>query len=267
VSAPDQSTQHEALRQRYGGSEPSLPSFLRPYYVRHNAVSKSQDLGTTEILIADFEGRIGSQAGTNTLYFRVELPRPLDLRVLLRPSGASTDRLLRVGVLDGQRLPLPLTSAGRAYRNDIVSTPDDESMARLPAGTYYITVASDQWQALPFAISIFVGSYALLAGAITGVAAPQGRLPLVKPSGAALLSAPLSATLVPPARLQRLAGPAGGTALPALSLAIPRGAALGQLDLVGRLKQTWRLAGAVQGGDQSSGTLTINNPGGGGYGY
>ena len=267
MSPLDQSAQHEAVRQRYGGSEPSFPSFLRPYYVRHNAVSKSQDLGATEILIADFDGSIGSQVGTNTLYFRVELPRPLDLRVVLRASNASTDRLLRVGILDGNRAPLRLTSGGRACRNDVANTPDDESTGRLPAGTYYITVASDQWQALPYAITIFVGSYALLAGAITGVAALQGRLPLVKLNGPALLSAPLSATLVPPAQLKRLAGPIGGSALPALTLSILRGVALGRLDLIGRLKQTWRLEGAAQGGDQTSGTLTINNPGGGGYGY
>jgi hypothetical protein len=267
MSPLDQSAQQEAVRQRYGGSEPSVPSFLRPYYVRHNAISKSQDLGATEILIADFDGTIGTQAGTNTLYFRVELPRPLDVRVVLRATGASTDRLLRVGVLDGNRAPLPLTSSGRAYRNEISNTPEDESRDRLPAGTYYITVASDQWQALPYAISIFVGSYALLVGAATGAAAPQGRLPLVKARGAALLSAPLSATLVPPAKLKRLAGPAGGDALPALTLSILRGVALGRLDLTGQLKQTWRLTGVAQGGDQTSGTLTINNPGGGGYGY
>lgn len=188
----------------YGGSDKSLPSFLRPYYTRYNSVHKSRDLGEVEILIADFSGQVGSQAGTNTLFFKVTLARELDLRVVKTDTGASTDRLISVGILDSERKPLPMTPAGYGYLNDIHNTFIDESKSRLPAGTYYITVSSNQWQSLPFAFSLFVGSYALLSGNAIGRLIATGRLPLLKPVGQLLGTAPLSATVLNPDFIKNL---------------------------------------------------------------
>lgn len=182
----------------YGGSNPSFPSFLRLYYSRYNSVHKSRDLGEVEILIADFSGQVGSQAGASTLYFKVTLPRELDLRVVKIPTGASTDRFISVGILNEQRQPIPMTTAGYGYVNDIHNTPLDESKSRLPKGTYYITVSSSQWQSLPYALTVFVGSYALLSGSTIGRLVASGRLPLIKPVGEILATAPLQATVLDP---------------------------------------------------------------------
>lgn len=188
----------------YGGSEPTLPSFLRPYYVKYNSVTKSRDLGETEILIADFAGQIGSQSGANTLFFKVTLARELDLRVVKTNANTSTDRLISVGILDSERKPIPMTPAGYGYLNDIHNTVIDESKSRLPAGIYYITVSTSQWQSLPFAFSLFVGSYALLSGNAIGRLIATGRLPLLKPVGQLLGTAPLSATVLNPDFIKNL---------------------------------------------------------------
>jgi hypothetical protein len=202
--ALSQSAAYEALRNSYSGSEPTLPSFLRPYYVKYNSVLKSLDLGTTEILIADISGRVGSQAGANTLFFKVTLTRDLDLRVLQVSTGANTDRFIRVGILDADRHPVQISPAGYGRLNDIHNTDIDESKSRLPPGTYYITVSSDQWQAIDFAIAVFVGSYALLEGESLGRLLATARIPLIKPIGELLGSAPISLTVTDPGLIRPL---------------------------------------------------------------
>jgi hypothetical protein len=266
----DQSQALETLRRSYGGSEPSQPSFLRPHYVRYNGVNRSRDLGTTEILLTELEGQVGGQAGSHTLYFRLTLPRDLALQVVRTSTGASTDRFVRVGLLDGAHDPVPLDGRGYGLNADSQSVTPMGGAPRLAAGTYTVTVASDQWQALPYALTIAVGSYALLAGPLTGLLLASGRLPLVKPRGAADGTAPLSATALRPLAVKNLSTSSGATGQstldPQLSLSIPRGVALGQLDLSGRLKQTWRLTGAAQGSATAFGTLSSQQQGGG-YGY
>ena len=200
-----QSEAYEQARQVYGGSDPTLPSFLRPYYVKYNSVNKSRDLGETEILIADFSGQIGSQAGSNTLFFKVHLLRDLDLRVVKHDTGSVTDKYVSVGILDGDRKPVPMTDAGYGYLNDIHNTVIDESKARLPEGDYYVTVSSSQWQSIPYSFTLFVGSYALLSGDATGRLIATGRLPLIKPIGQLLGTAPLELTVVDPDTVKNLA--------------------------------------------------------------
>ena len=199
-----QSQDYEALRASYGGSDPTLPSFLRPYYVKYNAVNKSRDLGETEILIADFSGQIGSQAGSNTLFFKVHLLRDLDLRVVKHGTGSVTDQYISVGILDANRKPVPMTEAGYGYLNDIHNTVIDESKARLPAGVYYVTVSSTQWQSVPYSFTLFVGSYALLSGDSLGQLIATGRLPLVKPIGVLLGTAPFEGTVLHPGTVKNL---------------------------------------------------------------
>jgi hypothetical protein len=104
-------------------------------------------------------------------------------------------------------------------------------------------------------------------GVIEASAPLSGRLAMAKPVGTALGTAPVAGTIVPPAKLKRLSGSAGGSGLPSLTLVIPSGVALGQMLPSGRLKITWRLNGVAQGSDLSNGTLTSTGGYGGGYGY
>lgn len=249
----------------YGGSDRTDPSFLRPPYVRFNAVSKSRDLGRTEILEAELSGLVGSQSGTNTLYFKVSLPRPLELRIRVR-QGAVTDRYLSVGILDANRAPLPLSPDGRAQPPQVYGQAGDQSP--VPAGDYYFTVSTHQWQAIPFVVQAFVGRYALLTGTALGRLEPQGRLPLAKLRGAGTGTAPLLGALLRPATLRALAtaSTSGGQALPSLQLAILRGTAVGQMLPSGRLKMTWRLTGTAGGSASPTASLS-SQAGGGGYGY
>lgn len=270
MTTASQSETYEAIRTSYGGSDVTSPSFLRPYYVQYNAVTKAKDLGRTEILIADVEGTVGGHSGTNTIYVKVELARDLELRVRKRATGATTDRLVRVGVLDGDRRPLPLTEDGYAFLNDIHNTDVDESYARLPAGVYYVTVACDQWQPLPYAITVYAGRYALLAGTGGGTFTPSGRFPLSKVAGPALGTAPASGTLVRPVTIKNLStstSATGSAPITLVTLAIMRGVALGQGLPSGRLMMNWRLNGTASGANTSTATLTRTASGGGGYGY
>jgi hypothetical protein len=262
-----QTAAYEELRSRYGGSDSTLPSFLRPYYTKYNAITKSLDLGTTDILIADLGGQIGSQAGASTLYFKVVLPRRVDLQVRKRSTGAFTDRFVSVGILDADRNPVPIDTAGYGYQGDRYDTSIDESLLGLPAGLYYITVSSNQWQSVPYAITISVGRYALLDGAALGRAPLAARIPLIKIAGPATGTLLGTGTLVNPNAIKEATGTAGGAAVPALTLTIMRGAAGGSMLPSGRLKATWRLSGAATGTSASTGTLTSEIPYGGGYGY
>lgn len=262
-----QTQSYERIRTSYGGSDTTLPSFLRPYYVQYNSISKSKDLGQTDILIADVTGELGSEAGSNTLFFKISLPRRVELSVKKRSSGASTDRFVSVGILDGARKPIQLDASGYATECDVHGTEVYENLLGVPAGTYYVTVASSQWQRIPFAITISVGRYALLDGAARGSFVPNGRIPLVKPVGVASGSDQSSGTLLRPNVIKNAAGAAGGTALPSLALAIMRGAAVGTMLPSGRLMMNWKLSGNASCGNQSQGTLSSEAPYGGGYGY
>lgn len=254
----------------YGGSDHAAPSFLRPYYVQYNAVTKAKDLGRTEILIADVEGVVGGHSGTNTIYLKIELARDLELRVRKRPTGAATDRLIRVGVLDADRRPVQVNEDGYAFLNDIHNTDVDESYARLPAGGYYVTIACDQWQPLPYAITVYAGRYALLSGLAGGSLAPSGRFPLTKLAGSGLALLPASATLVRPGAIKNLSAstaPTGSAPATLVTLAILRGVALGRNLASARLMMNWRLSGVASGLNSSAATLTRTASGGGGYGY
>jgi hypothetical protein len=262
-----QSEIYEQSRQEYGGSDPTLPSFLRPYYVKYNSVTKSRDLGTTDILVADLRGEVGAEAGANTLFFRVELPRRVELSVNKITTGAYTDRYISVGILDRDRKPVPLDEYGYATENDIHATSINESLLGVPAGVYYITVTSNQWQRIPYAISVAVGRYALLEGVARGTSPLSGRIPLVKPSGASEGSALSIATLLNPNVIKEASGQAGGTSTPTLTLSIMRGVAIGSMVPTGRLMMNWKLSGTADGSDLSEGTLSSQAQGGGGYGY
>lgn len=263
--APTQTQDYERLRTSYGGSEPTAPSFLRSSYVKHNSISKSKDLGAVETLIADISGSIGSQAGSNTLYFKFELLSPADVRVQVRSTGEYTDRYLSTGLLDSELKPVQVDPEGFGFINDIHNTDADESILKLPIGTYYATVSSLQWQSIPFAVRISVIKYILLTGAAIGSFVPSARLPLQKAHGYALGTAQPGGTIKAPSGIKKPAGAASGAATPSLTLVIPSGAAGGSMLPYGRLMMNWILMGAAQGANTSQGTLTSEAPYGSGY--
>jgi hypothetical protein len=260
-----QTQDYEAIRTSYGGSDLTAPSFLRSSYVKYNSIAKSKDLGAVESLIADITGTVGSQAGTNTLFFKFQLLNPADIRIQTRSTGEITDRYLSLGLLDGDRRPVQVDADGFGFINDVHNTAADESILKLPVGTYYATLSSLQWQSIPYAIRISVIKYILLDGVATGTCEPSARLPLQKIDGAAIGTNQSSATLKTPAQIKRTVGIAGATAQPVLTLVIPSGAAVGSMLPEGRLMMNWRLEGVAQGSNSSQGTLTSEAPYG--YGY
>lgn len=260
-----QSQSFEDIRKSYGGSDPTYPSSLRSYYVKHNSLSKSRDIGAVESLVTDISGSIGSQAGTNTLFFKFELLSPADVRIQIRSSGSSTDRFLTFGLLDASRKSIQLDAQGFGFANDVHNTDGDESIQKLPAGIYYISLTSSQWQSIPYVIRISVIKFILLAGTVTGSFLPSARLPLLKIDGFAAGTAQSAGTLRSPVLIKKLNGAAGGGSQSALTLVIPSGAAGGSMLPYARLMMNWRLEGVAQGNNSSAATLTSEAPYGGGY--
>lgn len=255
----------EDARRSYGGSEPTYPSFLRPSYVKHNSVYKSKDLGAVESLVADISGSIGSQAGANTLFFKFQLLSSADVRLQVLPSGSSTDHFISLGLLDATRRPVQVDAEGFGVANDIHNTEVDESIQKLPAGTYFVSLSSHQWQSIPYAVRLSVIKFILLTGAATGSCAPSGRLPLQKIDGFASGTAEPSAALRLPGLIKKPSGVADGSTQPVLTIVIPSGVAGGSMLPYGRLMMNWRLDGTAQGSSSSNGTLTSEAPYG--YGY
>ncbi len=261
-----QSEAIEALRKSYGGSDNTQPSFLRPQYVQHNSPHKARDFGMRDNLSAVISGVVGSETGAATLFFKVTCANPTDLRILQGRVNDRTDHYITVGICDGERRPLSLDEAGFARSNDIHNTDVNERLARQPAGTYYFTVSSTQWQSLPFAVALLVISYRELLGSSAGSGGLAGRLAMAKLNGAAGGANSNRATLARPSSIKTLGGNAGGSAPLGSALAIPRGVATGSLLLQGRLKQYHRLQAAAGGSLLPRGTLTVTSSGGG-YGY
>jgi hypothetical protein len=249
----------------YGGSDDTGGSFVRPQYVKYNSVGKARDFGLVSNLFSVAEGELGGQAGSNTAFFAVETDGPAQLRIQNNSSAPFISRYISLGVLDADRKPIPLTPEGFAFRNDNIATASNESAESLPAGTYYFTISSNQWQALPFSVSIQVIRFKPLLGAAGGTFSPYGRFANAKFFGTATLNGLLVASLPPNNKLDRLTAAATLTAVPRLSLAIMRGAAGGAMSPYGRLKQTHRIVGKITGTCAAVATLSSAPPYGGGY--
>jgi hypothetical protein len=247
----------------YGGSSPSYPSFLRPQFVNFNSAGKARDLGTLDNLLGIFKGQIGSQDGTNTIYITVRTTGAADIRITKNTINRYTDQYISVGILDANRKPLPLTATGYAYANEIVNTPQSEFETQLPAGVYYFTVSSSQWQSIPFSVNAQVFRYIELSGTAEVAAPCVGRLPLVKTGGLTTLTNESTGTILAPSALTLAQGAATLAGLPSLTITIMRGTALLQATPYGQLKQTLRISGTALMTANPSGTLTVTSP----YGY
>lgn len=262
----DQSDIHEAYRTYYGGSDNTAPSFLRPQYVKYNSLLKSRDFGPQDNLLADISGQVGGQSGAATLFFRVETTAPSRLVIEPVPINAYTDRYLQYGICDGEHDPIPLDEDGAARVSEVHNSTEEARTDLLPRGAYFFTVSCSQWQSTPFAATIRITQYRELIGAAVQQMIPRLRLALVKLSGPALMTAPLTGALRPPSTVKRLSGAATQLMDPRLTLVIRmRGVALLTMPAYGRLIQNWKISGAATGTSPSVATITVSRPYG--YGY
>lgn len=248
-----------------GGSEPSYPTFIRPRYVRFNSVAKARDLGLINNIFTQFAGQIGTQVGTNTIFFKVTTTGPADLRIKKNSVNRFTDGYLSVGILDENRKPVPRTDTGFAYQNEVVNTPESEFENYVPGGTYYFTLTSSQWQALDFNIDIQVIRFRELGGVATWEMRPYGRLPFAKMRGAATLSLPAVTTIPRDNNIVRLSGNAAFDSASVGTITIMQGVALLAMSPRGRLLTNHKLSGVATMSDATRGTLTSQPPYG--YGY
>ena len=253
------------IKASYGGSDRSSPSFLRPEHVKYNSPSKAKDLGIVVNLNTTVTGSVGSELGTNTLYFKVTTTGESDLKVVKNALNKYEDQYISFGVLNKHFDQVSLRPDGFAYQNEIENTEILEGNLQLPPSTYYITVCNSQWQALPFSVSIKVIRYLLLNGTATGRNELTGRIGLVKLFGEAPGTTDNSLTFTPLSQLDEMSGTVIGRSEGSGTLTIMKGTILGRMVPYGRLKMYWRVSGTVSGSNANVATLTSTAPYGGGY--
>lgn len=253
------------ISDSYGGSSKTSPSFLRLDHVKFNSVSKAKDLGSVDNLNVVITGTIGSESGTNTLYFKVISQGESDIRITRNPINKHTDKYVSLGVLNANKKPMPLTGDGFAYKNDLINTTVNENLLQLPPGIFYFTVTSSQWQSVPYSVNLEVIRYVQLFGTATGSNLSYGRLPLIKGYGTATLSNDSYGTLPAPAIIKALTGSGGGVKDSyGLIIINSVGIAEGRFEPYGRMLMYHRIPSATSELTSSNyATLTVSSPGGG----
>ena len=246
-----------------GGSTPSSPSFLRPALVEYNSVYQSRDLGKLNNFLGKFSGKIGSQVGTSTIYFKLETLGPADIRVSKNPINKYTDQSISINVLNSERKLVEVNDFGFAYNNEIVNTDKEESVSSLPAGVYYFTVTTNTWQAVPYSVTIQAIRFTAIEGAAIVSASLAGRFAIAKMRGAATLPGPFEATIPPFDKIKQPAGPALLSSGSRGTLVIPSGVAVGRMLPSGRLKETHKISGHSGGAMPNVATLSSQPPYGG----
>lgn len=265
ASLLDQTGKYEAYRRQYGGSDNTAPSFNRPQYSKYNSLSKSRDFGSVDNFGATINGVVGGHTGRSTLYFKIRTLGVARLGVTSNPLGSIDDRLISVSILDDEHNPIALGPGGFAERAPLDSETTFKTNDRLPPGTYFFTVSTNQWREIPFSITAVVQRYLECRGSVKLEALPRLRLALVKLIGAITGTDQSGGTILAPAKLKSLAGAAQGDMVPSLSLAIMAGAAVLRMEPYGRLQQNYRIQGVALGTNQNIATMTARKPYG--YGY
>ena len=253
------------IKESYGGSDKSSPSFLRPEHVKYNTPAKAKNLGIVFNLNTTLTGSVGSEVGTNTLYFKVTTSGESDLRAIKNSLNKYEDQYISFGLLNEHLDQIRIQPDGFACKNEIINTDVLESNLQLPKGTYYLTVCNSQWQALPFSVSLQVIRYLLLDGTATGRNELTGRIGLVKLFGTASGVNENGLTLTPLIQLDEISGTALGTSESTGTLTIMKGTIIGRMVPYGRLKMYWRVSGTISGSSANMATLTSTAPYGGGY--
>lgn len=221
----DQSRDFENLRTSYGGSDNTSPSFLRPQYVRWNSISKSRDLGSVRSLDAQIRGKLGSEVGSSSLFFRLEAIEPAKIRITKLPAANRfDDRAISVGLLDSNRKAIDIDEDGFARRplSDserlaITSGGAQQVFQFLPPGVYFFTVSSTQWRTADYGIEIVIGGTASLSGVTVFSLDPSGRIAQSFLEGIAEYTQEATGNLFD---VQELAGTADGRLDPTLTLSV-----------------------------------------------
>lgn len=253
------------ISDSYGGSVKTSPSFLRLDHVKFNSISKAKDLGSVDNLNTRITGNIGTEVGTNTIYFKVQSLGEADIRITKNFLNKHTDKYISIGVLNGNKQQMQLNDSGFAYKNDIINTDVDEKLLQLKAGIFYFTITSSQWQKLPYSVNLEVIRYVQLYGTSSGSLDAYGRLPLVKWTGSALLSNATYALLPDPAIIKALEGSTTGDKASYGVIVINSvGIAEGRFEPYGRMVMYHRIPSATSELTSSNyATLTVSSPGGG----
>ena len=259
----DVSSSIDKLKGSYGGSDKTSPSFLRPEFVKYNSPAKAKNFGSVGNLSTTVTGKLGSEDGANTLYFKVVTQGESDLRITKNSLNKHEDKYIAVGLLDGEYNQLPLNNLGFTFHNEIINTIPLEATLQQPQGTYYFTITNSQWQSLPFSANIQVIRYILIYGDAIGSAELSGRIALVKLYGLASGTSDGSLTLQPVNQLKVLNGLSSQQALPTATITIMTGTATLQNATFGRIMMVWRIEGVASGSNTNTATLTVTSPGGG----
>lgn len=250
----------------YGGSSPSDPSFLRPNRVLYNSISKSRDLGNINNFKGTFSGTIGSETGTQTIFFKANILGKAAIQISKNKINKYTDNQISVGILDADRKPINVNDFGFAYRNEILSTDEQEFLEPLPKGIYYFTVSSSLWQKISFSVDIQVIRFVSLNGSVTLSIKPTARFAIAKMNGPATLTGPLQSSIPSAAQLKNTPGSVLLTSSSQGSLVIPSGLSVGRMVPYARLMMNWKLSGTASGRASNTATLDSAPPQYGGYG-
>lgn len=250
----------------HGGSDPSTQSFLRPRFTKYNSVSKSRDLGRINNFFGTFNGEIGAESGSQTLFFKIHTLGAASLRITKNASNRYTDKQISVGILDSNRKQVQTSVQGFAYQNEILNTENTEGADPLPGGTYYFTVSSSQWQKIPYSISIQAIRFKDIKGEVVLTMLPTSRFAIAKLRGPALLQNATTTTIPTNDQLIRPTGAIVVSNASVGELVIPSGIALGRMLPSGRLKMTHKISATATLSAANVATLSSQPPSyGGGY--
>lgn len=257
----------EAARLGYSGTaEPTYPSAIRFQYVVHNSVTKSQDLGSFENLLASLSGRVGASTGTNTLYFRFRTLIPARIAARLPKASTQERRWLSIGFQGQDNRPIPLDSSGFAIPPaQPYGEQDGIERLLMPADSYYVTLSSSQWTPLDYKLEIVVLGYSAIEGDAQGALIGEGRLAMARPEGVVLCELRFDGSQIPGSdTLKLIDGAASYTLIDGGSgLALRRGVLLYALNLQARFSTFFYVAGTNQMRLTMEGDLTVSNS----YGY
>ena len=249
----------------HGGSVSTDPSFLRPRFVQYNSVSKSRDLGLVDNFMGTFEGEIGAQTGTQTLFFKITTRGDANLKIVKNPVNRYTDKQISIGLLDSNRKQIGLNEFGFGFNNEITTTEQQEASTPLPGGTYYFTVSGSQWVKIPYSVSIQAIRFKELKGNVILSAQPRARFAISKLIGAATLPAAFAVTVPSNEQLKQPTGPILVSNGSRGTLVIPSGVAIGRMVPTGRLKHTHKISGTASLSAANVATLDSAPSSGGGY--
>lgn len=249
-----------------GPFRPAAPFHLQPSLVQYNSISKSRDLGVVSNFLGLFTGKIGSQTGAPSLFFKIQTLGSADLRIQKKSINKYTDGYISVAIADANRKPVNVNDFGFAYQNEIINTEIEEFALPMPAGEYYFIVSSSQWQELPFSIEIQAIRFSSLSGVITLTDQSRARFAISKMKGAAPITGPFQATIPAAAQLKQPTGPVLLTSGSRGALTTPKGLALMRMLPTGRLKMTHKITGTASVSGSNIATLSSIPPYGGGYG-